>query len=183
MRQLRTRLSLMVVLVGVPLLSRPANAQDKSLTEGIGASTAAGAGGAAAVNLLTGIGELTLGVGAVASGAAGAVGTFVCAFLWNVAKRIVDPPQFRRPFTEWWYWLAIILIVLAAIASLGARSANPWARVFGTSIVIGGFIGAVCGFSLVDVAVRPAVMSLTGVVIGIMDVVILRSGRRSILSP
>ena len=148
----------------------------KSLTEGLGANTAAGAGAGALINLATGVGELTVGVGALVSGALGAAGSLFGTLLWNFGRYVVDPPGVVRPLSDWWYWALLTFLVLVIMALLGVRSRQPFVKCIWLSLAIGGLVGSVCGFSLVDSEIAPAIFVLTGLIIGLMDSRVLARG-------
>ena len=143
--------------------------------DSVGSNTAGGAGGAALVNAATGVGELTLGLAILASGFLGAVGTGVATTVYYLGRLLVDPPDVVRPVSEWWQWWVAIALAIVLLAGTGTRASCRFVRAVCFSIAIGGFVGLVTGFNLVEQDVFNAVALMTGFVIGIVDVLVFRS--------
>ncbi len=123
------------------------------------------------MNAATGVGELTLGVGILASGALGAIGGFVGTGLWL----LIDPPSGHDPVIESRAVIAVIGIALFVLAiAAGVLRRRPLVASACAAVAIGGFVGIVAGLVELDPHLLKAMGPLVGITIGLVDVAIFR---------
>lgn len=139
----------------------------------LAAATVAGAAGGVVTNVIVPVGQLTFGLGLLASGGAGAIGAFVGAGLYQ----LLDPPEGVAAVIQSKAAIALIIIAAFALAVLARRLRDkPLLLALLIGLVVGSFIGIVAGLFRLDPRSVVVVSALGGMLAGIVEILALRRG-------
>lgn len=123
-----------------PTTPPPPIAEKPGVFDDVGKNAFIGGVGGGVSNALTGVGELSLGWGIVASGLAVGASSGVATFLWNIGENLFDPSAHNHPMTEGAAW-AVFLLTLALLGlTIVFSMLRAWKKL---SLSLVGFVGIV----------------------------------------